>query len=788
MAVSYTITEGLTVGVEHLWPLLALPVAVGLLAYLIRRGEGGSRSASNRSRRLLLASRVLIVCLLVLGAMGPYTVQTRETPGEPGVTLLTDDSASMGVYPNTTGELVRDIEDEGVPVTRATIGSGSNSRIGDGVAANLQENGTVVVVSDGRVTEGRSLATAAEEATSLNATVHSVTPQSPRTERAVAITGPSTVSRGVQSQYTVSMQGVDVSDPVPVEVTVDGETVTEGELQPDGTLTVDHTFEELGAHRVTATLSGDDEYARNDVFYKSVRVVEQPDVLYVSQGEYPLRNYLDSLYNVSTASSVPADLDDYAAVVMQDTPSGNVGNATALQDFVINGGGLVVAGGDNAYENGGYETSPVASMLPVRVGNATGGESNIVILVDVSGSAQGGLSIQKAVALDVLDQLGDENQVGVVAFNHNAYRVSEMQALGQNRAATADKIRRLDSGGATDIAVGLQGADELLGDREGTIILLSDGQDRLGPPAAVANQLGREGTRVVSVGVGNQVGVATMRQIASESGGSYFAADETERLRLLFGGSSRRYQGENLTIVTEDTFITSGVELTANPGQANNVQVKPGADYQVATADGKPAIASWRFGLGRVVSITAYDSDNTMGGLLDRPDSLVVTKSVNYAVGDPMRTQTGVTAVSDARVGSPATLTYQGASRPDASNVSFRQVGDGRYRGEFTPRRTGYQTILDTEYAANYPTEYGSFGPSDSLDALVETTGGRAFSPSQGEQIASQARQKSTRVRTVRDTWDWLFVFGALLLFTGEVVARRVQVYRGRTSLESGLP
>ncbi len=192
-------------------------------------------------------------------------------------------------------------------------------------------------------------------------------------------------------------------------------------------------------------------------------------------------------------------------------------------------------------------------MLPVRVGNATGGESNIVILVDVSGSAESGLSVQKAVALDVLDQLGDENQVGVVAFNQNAYRVSEMQALGQNRAETADKIRRLESGGATDIAVGLQGADELLDDREGTIILLSDGQDRLGPPAAVANQLGREGTRVVSVGVGKRVGVATMRQIASESGGSYFAADETERLRLLFGGSSRRYQGEDLTIVTEDT-------------------------------------------------------------------------------------------------------------------------------------------------------------------------------------------------------------------------------------------
>ena len=36
MAVSYTLAEGLTVGFEHLWPLLAVPVAVGLLAYLVR--------------------------------------------------------------------------------------------------------------------------------------------------------------------------------------------------------------------------------------------------------------------------------------------------------------------------------------------------------------------------------------------------------------------------------------------------------------------------------------------------------------------------------------------------------------------------------------------------------------------------------------------------------------------------------------------------------------------------------------------------------------------------------
>jgi hypothetical protein len=788
MSVSYTIGEELTVGLQQLWPLVALPIAVAVLAYLVFRRTPDSRSASARSRRLLFASRVLVVVLLVGAAMGPFTVQTQETPGEPSVTLLTDESDSMAVYGNVTDDLVADIEAAGVPVTRATVGSGTDSRIGDGIAANLRENGTVVVLSDGQVTEGRPLSVAAEEARRLNATINAVELPPRRTERAVSMTGPSTTSVGIPAEFTATVDGVGAESPVEVEMRIDGEVVETQTVAPGESLSVSHTFEEIGSHRVTATISGDDIYAENDVFYRSVRVVEKPDVLYVSGGGYPLEGYLNSLYDVTNASAVPDDLDDYAAVVVQDTPANRLGNVSSLQEFVINGGGLAVVGGENAYENGGYDESPIASTLPVRVGNATGGTADIVLLVDISGSAREGQSIQKAVALDVLDQLDDENRVGVVAFSHVVYRIADLQPLSTSRERTADRIRRLQSVGGTDIANGLRGADELLGNREGTIILLSDGQTEFGPPTAVATQLGREGTRVISVGAGERVNEQTMRRIAEASGGSYFAADETNRLRLLFGGTSRRFDGENLTIVTQNTFITSGVELTANPGRANAVAVKPGADYQVATADGTPAIASWRFGLGRVVSLTAYDKDGTLGGLLEPPDSLVVTKSVNYAIGDPARTRTGVTAVGDARVGRPTEFTYRGRSRPDAEGVTLRQVSEERYRGEFTPQQQGFGELLDAEYAANYPVEYGSFGRSPELPAAVDTTDGRTFELDEGSRIAAQARQQSTRVRTVEETWDWLAVLAALLVFVTEVVARRVQVYRGRSSLESGLP
>ncbi len=787
--VSYRLAEGLTVGLEQLWPLAALPVAVALLAYLVFRA-GGDRSASSRSRRLLFASRVLIAVLLVVGAMGPYTVQVRETPGEPRVTLLTDDSDSMAVYPEVEQELVENIEDAGVPVTRATVGSGSDSRVGDGVAANLRENGTVVLLSDGRVTEGRDLRATAEAAESLNATVSAVDIEPERTERAVSVSGPATATVGLSTEFVVSLSGVEASDPVPVEVSIDGETVREDSLAAGESVRVNHTFEERGTHRVTARAQGDDVHDRNDVFYRTVRVVEKPDILYVSNREYPLQSYLGGLYNVTTAGSVPDNLDPYAAVVVQNVPAGGLGNVSALQRHVIDGGGLLAVGGDNAYEAGGYGESPVASMLPVRLGEATGGASNIVLLVDISGSTAGDLDVQKGVALDVLDQLGDSNEVGVVAFGSQAYRIADVQPLGESREETASRIRRLqpEDRPGTDIANGLLGADRMLGDRPGTIILLSDGFVRNSErPVVVANQLGREGRRIIGVGAAQRVNVPVMTRIAEASGGSYFNADESNRLRLLFGAASRQFEGEGLTVVTPNTFITSGVELTASPGQANDVAVKSGADFQVATADGNPAIASWQFGLGRVVSVTAYREGGGLGGLLREPDSLVVTKSVNYAIGDPARTATGVVRVGEARVGTQTSLTYRGAERPSAPNVTFQQVSERTYQGEFTPESQGYGDVLGRTYAANYPREYARFGSSRDLSDLVATTGGQVFGTDEGERIARLARQQATEIRSVRESWDWVALLLALLVFALEVGLRRLQVYRGRTTRESGL-
>jgi hypothetical protein len=785
LSTAVTLPTGLTVGLEQPFVLLALPLAVALAWGLVARGQG---SASPRSRRLLLLSRLAVVVLVVTAVAGPYTTATRVTDGDPRVTMLVDRSDSMAVSNDVAERLATAVEDRGVPVERAVVGDGTQSRVGDGIAANLEENGSLLVVSDGRVTGGRSLAEVAERAQSLNATVSVVRTSPSRTERYVTLHGPSKTSQGVESAFMARVSGVEATGETTLTVSVDGEQVASRTVDGTGNVEFTHAFESVGVHRIRASIESADEFPENDVFYKTVRVVEKPKLLYVSPGSYPFREYLSSLYDVETASSVPSNLDPYYAVVLQDTPAARVGNVDALQRFVIDGNGLLVVGGDNAFENGGYEDSPLASALPVSVGESTGGSSNLVLVVDVSGSATAGMRVQKAIALDVLDQLGDENTVGIVGFNQNAYRVAELGPLSENRGRLEDRIRRLEASGGTNIDAGLQGAAELLGEDPGSIILISDGRDTLGAPAATAAALGERGVQVVTVAAGRAPKEQTLQAIARESGGTFLRATESSRLRLLFGGSSRRFQGSGLTIVDPNAFVTSGVTLTANPSAANDVSVKRGAEFLVATSDGTPAVASWRFGLGRVVTITAFGSDGSLDGLLERPDSLLLTKATNYAIGDPERKASGVAEAVDTRVGEPTRVTVRGDQRPEAADATFREVAPGRYQAEVTPTEPGFHTVLGATYAANYPVEYGGFGPDPALEAMVDGTGGRTFGPGEAAEIASFTRQQATRTRTVRDDWTVPLLLVALLVYLLELLTRRWQVYRGRTRAESGLP
>ncbi|MDY7082757.1 MAG: vWA domain-containing protein, partial [Halobacteria archaeon] len=323
--------------------------------------------------------------------------------------------------------------------------------------------------------------------------------------------------------------------------------------------------------------------------------------------------------------------------------------------------------------------------------------------------------------------------------------------------------------------------EELLGN-SGNIILISDGIAN--DPAKgiqAARRIAAKDINLITIGVGSRTNEEYMSRLAEAGSGTFLRATQTSRLRVFFGGNEKQPQGSGLTIVNTGHFITSGVNTTANPPKSNTVSVKGGGEYLVASGTGSPALVSGRYGLGRVVSITAYGNDGTLDGLLSKPDSLLLSRSVNWAIGDPERKLDSVVQIPDTAVGQPTRVTYIGSSRPSFGDLQFSRTGEREFTATFVPTQQGVKRMGGTQYAVNYASEYSAFGMSSQVGNAVATTGGKIFEPGQAEAIAEAVKSRSTRQRQVQEEWDWLFLLLGLLLYLVEVSTRRLQEVYGYT-------
>ncbi len=764
--------------------LLLIPVAAAALYYVfIADGKG-----SKRRRYAMFGSRLAVVVLLVVVFAQPFVVETTTVEGDERVQVLIDDSDSMEVFDDVGEEIAAGVEEEGVDVETVRIAEGDSSRLGDQLLSNAERDGSMLLISDGHVTDGRSLGGAAESARAMNTQVNVVNLTATQPEAYVEIHGPSKASEGVEESYEVCVDGVGLDEmSTSVTVDVDGETVFSDPLS--GCEEFGHTFDSTGEYAMTAELNdgGEGLYERNTEFYKTVRVVERPTVLYVSGDSYPLLELLEQLYDVETASEVPSNLDDYYAVVMQNQHADDIGDTAALQEFVIEGNGLVVTGGPNAYDEGGYAESPIGDIVPVESGE-TGRSSNIVILLDISGTLDEELPRVQGVALDVIDSLGNENRVGMAFFTHQKFpNVVPMDELSTNRAELVDTVENIDPEArararGTDSAVGLQAAEETLGG-EGEIIMITDGLLYDRPPEAgeinpetaeEARRLNRQGINIHTVGIGEAITDAVvMRDLADIGGGNYYMAEEADRLRVLFGGEEREPDGDVLTIMDSGHFITDGVETSTDLPVAHDVSVKQTGRFLVATGDGDVAMASGRYGLGRVVSVTAHTGNGVLGGLLSDPDSMLMSRGVNWAIGDPERLATDVYDVSDTRVGETTEVSYRGSSRPDG-DLEFAQTEEDEYVATVTPTEPGFQTAAGASYAVNYAEEYGGFGLSNSVLRAAGTTGGDVYQPHETAAIAENVRSHASEPRETQRDLSWMPLLAALLVYLTEVCLRRL--------------
>lgn len=182
--------------------------------------------------------------------------------------------------------------------------------------------------------------------------------------------------------------------------------------------------------------------------------------------------------------------------------------------------------------------------------------AGIVLTIDVSGSmraqdiAPTRMEAAKAAAKDFVERLPEGIKVGLVSFA--GYAVLNAP-LTSNHAEVLEQISYLERRPNTAIGEGLMeslrafplGEDgKVLG--SGTVILLSDGQNRTGiEPEEAAKEAARLGVTVHTIGVGRVGGFdpsipfagfdeAELRGIADITGGRYFAVGSAERLMEVY--------------------------------------------------------------------------------------------------------------------------------------------------------------------------------------------------------------------------------------------------------------
>lgn len=757
-----------------------------------------------RFRIFIFVTRLLIFTSLFLALAGPFGIVTEEVPGDLTLYMLIDNSSSMSLFDMKFIPTLQEQLEKRIPVKLSYISMQDTSNIGDGILGNLGKDRNMLLITDGQATKGTRLGDVLVYASSLNSSVSAIDMSQINEDVGVTISGPTKTISGVENVYRVNINKAKIDestalDSVRLVVGVDDDILFDGTTS-ESSFTFKNNFTD-GYHRIVARITpiGEGEEADffkdNNVFYKTTHVIPKPKILFVTETTSALKTIFDELYEVTQVNSLPTskdDLEQYYAVVLNDIPINRLKKIEALNEYVIEGNGLFVIGGYNSFDNGGYKGSAFESLLPVQVGagQLRQGDINIVIVLDISGSftennvATTGLATSKALAYSVIQDIHEKNNVGVVAFDEWPYLVSDLEPLLVSRSTTLDKLTRLQGqGGQTDFTSGLKGAFNLLRGETGSknIIFISDGytwNDLIRQQSKdIASAMRDYGIKMYVIGTGRNLDENFLRNMATSGGGIYFTADTSNRLKILFGEAEKKDVGSafSLFIIDPYHFITEALELSAVQYGYNQVVPKQSANLLITTDSGEPSVVSWRHGIGRVATLTTFSSGNNLGELLDRSNSKLLSRIVNWAIADPERKNDFYVDVPDARVNKVSEIFVRSNKFPKVKGLEFSKTDKNTYRATYINDKIGFRSILGAIYGVNYDWEFERTGVSVELDSLVSSSNGKIFTPNQVDEIVDHVKSVSRKTISQKKDFRNFFILFALVLLLGEIVTRRVR-------------
>ena len=369
----------------------------------------------------------------------------------------------------------------------------------------------------------------------------------------------------------------------------------------------------------------------------------------------------------------------------------------------------------------------------------------------------------------------------MVAFDVNAYDVGNgVDHLYNTRNMLVDKIRHIKAGGNTLVSVGLRGSSKMLQNAAGTknVVIITDGNTYPGDQQSsvdIAGDLNRKGIKVISIGIGRDVRDDFLKDLASAGGGFYIPIANKQRLKILFGEPKKKSDGESfgLFVIDSSHFITKDLDLDAALTGFNQVIPKTSANMFITTDSGEPALIEWHYGLGKVITLPVFAGDN-LGELLNEHNSKLISRTINYLIGDPERKKPYFVTIDDTRINMPSDIYVKSDKIPVVKTLEFLKTDQNTYNAKFTPAATGFQNMLETTFAVNAPREYQDIGMNKDLPLIVQSTNGKEFKPTDTEAIADFVKSVSKKTVLEKETFIVPFLFIALIIFLIEVSLRRL--------------
>jgi Ca-activated chloride channel family protein len=317
-------------------------------------------------------------------------------------------------------------------------------------------------------------------------------------------------------------------------------------------------------------------------------------------------------------------LQNYELLILSNVPATKLtsGQMSVIQGWVQDsGGGFLMLGGEQSFGPGGYYRSAIEEILPLRSDFEKEQEKpglGMVLVIDRSGSMEGDkLEMARTAARSAVELLSSRDQVAVLAFDDQAWVISEMQSAG-NRGRISEQIGRIQPGGGTSMYPAMEMANEMLGNTSARlkhVIMLTDGISNSGSFEQLARQMAsaKITVSVVALGAEDATDTTLLKSIAKLGKGRFYLAEDPAQVPQIFAretmtaGKSAMEEEPFVPQVMRATRVLADIDLENAPLLLGYVvtRPKPGSEVILATEKGDPLLAWWRYGLGMTGAFTS---------------------------------------------------------------------------------------------------------------------------------------------------------------------------------------